>query len=332
MHWACWFVFAGLAAAQAWDPQVSNSKASLRGLSAVDAKVAWASGSGGTFLHTSDGGATWQAGQVPDAGTLDFRGIRAIDARTVYLLSSGPGDKSQIYKTRDGGATWKRQFTNPDTKGFLDAIAFWDARHGMVLGDPVDGAFSIFTTDDGGENWTRKTGPAAVANEGAFAASNTCLTVRGKQEAWFGSGGVGGARVFHTKDGGRTWTISASGIRNDSASAGIFSVAFMNGKTGIAVGGDYAKDKEDRLNAARSDSAGATWGAATGPKGFRSAVAYVPKRKLWIAAGTSGSDVSTDGGKTWKTFDTGSFNAISFTTDGTGWAAGAGGRIARFRK
>src|SRR6185369_1558777 len=140
--------------------------------------------------------------QVPNAQALDFRGIKAVDAQTVFLMSSGPGDKSQIFKTADGGATWTHQFTNPDAKGFFDTIAFWDARHGVVLGDPVDGAFSIFTTDDGGAHWIRKPGPKAVANEGAFAASNTCITVRGRQEAWFGSGGIGGARIFHTKDGG----------------------------------------------------------------------------------------------------------------------------------
>jgi photosystem II stability/assembly factor-like uncharacterized protein len=90
--------------AQTWAPQTSNTRASLRGVSAVDSRTVWASGSGGTYLATTDGGVTWRAGKVPDAETLDFRGIRAMDARTVYLLSSGPGDKSRIYKTRDSGA------------------------------------------------------------------------------------------------------------------------------------------------------------------------------------------------------------------------------------
>ena len=63
----------------------------------------WASGSGGTWLVTIDGGVTWRAAKVAGAEALDFRGIRAIDARTVYLMSAGSGDKSRIYKTTDAG-------------------------------------------------------------------------------------------------------------------------------------------------------------------------------------------------------------------------------------
>lgn len=326
------FLLTTVACAQSWVSQTSGSAASLRGVSAVDAKVVWASGSGGAYLQTADGGATWTAARVPGAEALDFRGVRAIDARTVYLVSSGSGDKARIYKTSDGGAHWTLQFTNPDAKGFFDAIAFWDASHGIVLGDPVDDQFAIWTTSDGGVHWQRRHTPPAVANEGAFAASNSCLFVMGKQEAWFGTGGPSGARVFHSKDRGRSWTVAATPIRNDVASAGIFSLAFSDARHGIAVGGDYAKDQEDRQNIALTEDGGRTWTAPAGPvpKGFRSAVAYVRERKMWLATGTSGSDVSTDSGKTWKPFDSGSCHAMSFA-GGAGWAVGARGRIAVFR-
>src|ERR1051326_330110 len=51
-------LLAALAYAQSWIPQTSNSTASLRGVSAVDRNVVWASGTGGTYLHTTDGGVT----------------------------------------------------------------------------------------------------------------------------------------------------------------------------------------------------------------------------------------------------------------------------------
>ena len=177
--------------AQSWIPQASNTRASLRGVSVVDAATVWASGSAGTYLVTGNGGATWRAGKVPGAESLDFRGIRAIDARTVYLMSAGSGDKSRIYKTTDAGEHWALQFTNPDAKGFFDAIAFWDAGHGIVVGDQLDGRAEIRTTDDGGAHWERRDPPAGLPNEGAFAASNTCLTLLGDNEAWFGTGGPG---------------------------------------------------------------------------------------------------------------------------------------------
>ena len=327
------FLFTAALCAQTWVPGISNTSASLRGVSAVDARTVWASGSGGTWLVTKDGGVTWRAAKVAGAEALDFRGIHAIDAHTVYLMSAGPGDKSRIYKTSDAGEHWTLQLTNQDPKGFFDAIAFWDVQHGIVVGDPLEGRAEVLTTDDGGASWQRRNPPGALPGEGSFAASNSCLTLFGERDVWFATGGPGAARVFHSNDRGHTWTVSTTPMRNDGASAGIFSLAFANARQGIAVGGDYSKDKEDRQNIALTNDGGGTWTAPQGasPKGFRSAVAWLPRSKIWIVTGTSGSDVSSDGGKTWKLFDDGAYNAMSFVPTGEGWAVGPQGRVARFQ-
>ena len=318
--------------AQTWINHDSGVTASLRGVSAVNDRVVWASGSGGTYLTTTDGGVTWRAATVPGAETLDFRGVHALDARTAYLLASGPGEKSRIYKTTDSGVHWTLQFTNPDAKGFFDAIAFWDARHGIVLGDPVDGEFVIFTTSDGGAHWLRQHALPAIPNEGAFAASNTCLIVRGPRKAWFATGGPGGARVFHSEGSGQSWTVARTPVRNDAATSGIFSLAFSDARHGIAVGGDYMKPAEMEHNIAVTSDGGRTWTELEGahPNGYRSAIAFVPDKKMWVAAGTTGSDVSYDDGRTWKLFDTGAFNALSFSSSRTGWAVGPNGRLGSY--
>jgi photosystem II stability/assembly factor-like uncharacterized protein len=319
-----------LVAAQTWTLQTSGVTASFRGVAAVSRQVAWASGTGGTWLRTEDGGVHWTAGRVPGAETLDFRDLHAVDAHTAYLMSIGSGPQSRIYKTTDAGVTWKLLFTNPEAAGFFDAVAFWDATHGIVLGDAVEGHMTVFTTEDGGEHWTHRQTPTAVEGEGAFAASGTCLIVRGTAEAWFGTGGKGAARVFHSSDGGRSWTVVATPIRNDSANAGIFSLDFADDLHGIAVGGDYNKPGDASHNIALTSDGGRTWveSARTPPAGFRSAVVYLSDARLWIATGTSGSDVSTDGGQTWRTFDTGNFNALAFAARDAGWAVGPRGRIA----
>src|SRR5262249_34796425 len=120
-----------LCAAQSWQPQQSGTTASLRGVSALNANVVWASGSKGTFRKTTDGGATWQAATMPGAADLDFRDVEVIDERTVYLLSAGNGPQSRIYKTTNAGESWSLLYTNPDPVGFWDCMSFWDASHGI---------------------------------------------------------------------------------------------------------------------------------------------------------------------------------------------------------
>src|SRR5215471_638849 len=122
-----------------WRPQKSNTDASLLGLSIVNDNVVWVSGTGGTFVRTTDGGETWQPGTVAGAEKLDFRGVYAINGETAYLLSIGNGNESRIYKTRDSGENWLLEYTEQNPKAFLDCMAFWDATHGIVVGDPVDG-------------------------------------------------------------------------------------------------------------------------------------------------------------------------------------------------
>ena len=321
-----------------WVLQESGTKARLRGLSVVGPEVAWASGAKGTVILTIDGGKTWRPRPVPGATGLDLRDVQAIDSRTAYLLSIGEGEKSRIYKTTDGGGAWALQHTNHDPKGFLDAIAFWDADHGIVLGDPVDGRYTILTTDDGGKSWTKVGAegmPPALPNEGAFAASGTCLVTFGERHVWFGTGGAKAARVFRSQDRGRTWTVHETPVRADSPTSGIFSLAFRDPDHGVVVGGSYDQpDRKGRVAATTGDG-GKTWRLVEGlePGGFRSAVAFVPRSDSneLIAVGPSGSDASKDDGRSWQALGSMGFHAVGFSGPDAGWAVGEDGRVAKFK-
>ena len=250
-------------AAARWEKQASGTNVRLRGVSAVSAKVAWAGGQGGTYTRTTDGGVTWRAGMVSGAETLDFRDVDAFDANTAYLLAIGEGDKSRIYKTTDGGANWTMQFKNDNPAAFFDAMAFWDRDHGVAMSDPVAGRFLIITTGDGGRTWTPTPArgmPPALEGEGGFAASGTCITVHGTNSIWFGTGGPNGARVFRSRNRGRTWQVEATPLASGKA-AGVFSLMFWNSRSGIAVGGDYTKEREAAGNVAITDDGGRTWKA-----------------------------------------------------------------------
>ena len=131
---------ATLAAQPKWTPHVTGVTARLRGISAVTHRVAWASGSGGTVLRTTNGGDTWDVKHVPGAELLDFRDIDAFSADAASILSIGNGELSRIYKTTDGGKHWTLQFANKDPRVFLDAMAFWSEDRGIAFADSVDGA------------------------------------------------------------------------------------------------------------------------------------------------------------------------------------------------
>jgi photosystem II stability/assembly factor-like uncharacterized protein len=322
-----------------WVAQTSGTTARLRGLCVVSPKVVWASGTLGTVVRTVDGGITWQDRSVPGASRLDFRDVHAVSDRIAYVLSIGAGELSRIYKTVDGGASWEPRFVNRDPRGFLDALAFWDADRGIVLGDPVDGHFTILTTEDGGSTWSRlpiERMPAALPGEGAFAASGTCLVVQGDRDAWFATGGASVARVFRSSDRGLTWTVHKTPIRAGNASSGIFSLSFRDSDHGVAVGGDYQRPDQPGSFLARTEDGGRTWTVPDGvcPAGYRSAVAYVAGTEppALVTVGPTGSDLSTDDGKTWRTLGKPGFHAVGFAgREAAGWAVGENGLIARWQ-
>src|SRR5882672_5856859 len=333
-------LFALPAEAQWWEVQTSGLDTNLRGVSAANAPdtkgarmpMVWASGSNGVILRSTDLGNTWKRLHVSGGDALDFRGIVAFNAATAYVMSSGEGEKSRIYKTTDGGETWTLQYAGNRKEIFLDSIACLSETHCFALSDPLDGKFLLLTTTDG-EHWNPLPSgdmPAALPGEGAFAASNTCLLLS-REEIFFGTGGPA-ARVFHSVNSGHTWTVSETPIAHGNASSGIFSIAQRNGKEIVVVGGDYQNPVRASAVAAYSLDGGKTWQLSEQqPGGYRSAVACLD-HALCVALGPNGEDVSISkvSAAGWKSTDSLNLNAVAILDMKNGWAVGPNGTIARY--
>jgi photosystem II stability/assembly factor-like uncharacterized protein len=317
-----------------WAVQDSGVDSNLRGVcvvaesSAAETVAIWASGSRGAVVRSTDSGKTWKRLRIREAESLDFRGVQAFNANTAYVMSSGEGPKSRIYKTTDGGQSWKLQYQGGQKSFFLDALICADQKQCAALSDPVDGKFVLLTNVDG-EHWAElslENMPAALPKEGAFAASNSSLCLDGKN-IYFGTGGPA-ARLFASHDLGRTWIVAETPIASGNASSGIFSIS-CDERTIVAVGGDYQDPARAYKNAAVSRDGGKTWELATQlPGGYRSAMGKY--NGGYVAVGPTGAEMSVDGLR-WNPIGRVNFNAYTFPFPGSvGWAVGPHGTVARF--
>lgn len=314
--------------------QEAPTRASLRGVSVASPDVCWASGSGGTFLRTIDGGQTWAAGVVPGAEDLDFRDVEALDANRALLLTAGsPG---QVWSTVDGGLTWERRMNLEDEAVFLDAMDF-EGDHGLAWGDPLNGPFLTLETTDAGETWSPIGDrlPKPAEGEAGFAASGTCVSIRGGR-ILIGTGGSQ-SRLLLSEDAGVTWTERPSPLQQGEPSQGTFSVCILDDRRAIAVGGNYSTPEISIGTAAYSQDGGHTWQSSTGQSGYRSCVAKVPiGRPRWaFSISKIGASLSTDGGASWRELNLDGHYAVDFARTtwlggrAVGYAVGAGGKVMR---
>lgn len=332
-----------------WRFMQIDTTSSLVGVSVVNRQVVWASGSldvivdepssPGVVLRTVDGGESWQDVTPPGGEELDFQDIEAFDRNHALALAVGVGEASKIYRTADGGTTWELAFQNEEPEAFYDGIAFFDHRRGLALSDPVQGKFVILATVDGGHTWQVAAGtgmPPAMSDEAARA-TGTCLVARGPDDAWFGTWPQGPSRVFHTRDGGDTWSTAITpipgqipGVDLRRGPFGIASLAFRDAQHGVALGGSDPFTDAPSVVAVTADG-GTTWSPVGSPAGFRFNMASVPTNAgdTLVAVGRSGSDFSTDGGHTWHLLDGIDLRGVNSKPHVACWAVGKNGTAAK---
>lgn len=308
--------FIGFGQTYELSPQSSGTNTSLRGMSIVSDQVAWVSGSNGYIGRTTDGGQNWEWIRPAGYEKLDFRDIEAFSADKAVAVNAGA--PAYILLTNDGGKTWKETYKNTDTAAFLDGMDFWNDQRGLVFGDPIKSKMLLLRTLDGGQNWNDISDNLQAkmgVGEAAFAASGTTIRTMGNGKVWIATGGAV-SNIYFSSNFGSTWQIFECPILTGQPSTGPFSMAFLNEEKGVVVGGDYQKDKENTNNILLTENGGRNWTKPEKPvDGYRSGVIYV-NDKVLIATGSSGTDVSHDGGRNWYNISGISFNVIQKSKKG----------------
>lgn len=308
--------FLGICQTYNLTPLSANVNTSLRGMSIISDDIAWVSGSNGHVGKTADGGKTWEWFKPAGYEKLDFRDIEAFDAQRALIVNAG--SPAYVLLTKDGGKTWMETYRNIDSAIFLDGMAFWNKSEGIIFGDPIKNSMQLLSTADGGASWQDISGnlkQQMAIGEAGFAASGTTITTMPQGKVWIATGGPV-SNIYYSGNYGRSWKVYKCPIWQGENSTGPFSMAFYDSNKGVVVGGNYLKDQENPNNVLLTTNGGKTWKKPLKPvDGYRSGVIYVHSNLL-IATGSSGTDVSKDGGLAWYNISELNFNVIQKSKTG----------------
>ncbi len=257
----------------------------------------------------------------------EFRAVAHTSTDFFMLSVANP---ALLYKTGDNGKM-DLVYMEEGEGVFYDAMKFWNDNEGMAIGDTVDGCLSIIVTRDGGKTWNKilcDSLPAGIAGEGAFAASNTNIEIKG-DAAWIATTS---GRIYFSDNKGVTWNTMQTPIINDKETQGIYSINFYDESIGYGIGGDFTEAEANKANKIITKDGGNIWETiADGiSPGYKSCVQFIPNSggEDLIAIGFTGIDYSNDGGSSWNLLSEEGFYTLRFLNDSVAYAAGKN-RIAK---
>jgi len=260
--------------------QLASKSMMLTAARAGDRLVA--AGERGIVIYSDDHGATWKQAAVPVSVTLTS--LFFVSRDTGWLA----GHDGVILVTTDAGASWHKQFDGRAANAAVlkDLQARVDSARSVA--DKADAA-SREAASVALEAWTASLDDAKAGAE--FGPSRPLLGL------WFNNATEGLAvgafgQVFHTADGGKSWTSRGGRIGNPDG-------YHYNAITALGDGSLMIAGEAGKLR--RSRDRGETWETLdTGYVGHLYGVLDLPNSTL-LTFGFAGNALrSDDGGKTWK--------------------------------
>ncbi len=294
---------------------------SIRALEIMDYSVAFA-GSNGIYGQVNlDTDIVKTNTQLYDTIIPQYRAVAHTNSHFFMLSVASP---ALLYKTGDEGSM-ELVYREEGDGVFYDAMKFWNDQEGIAVGDSMNGCLSIIITRDGGDTWEKLACtnlPKATEGEGAFAASNTNIEIKGNN-TWIATTS---SRIYFSADKGLSWEIFNTPVIQKGAAEGIYSIDFYNENLGVVIGGDYTAPEKKHANKAITLDGGKTWQLIANEMspGYKSCIQFVPHSggQDMVAIGLTGISYSNNKGASWKTLSDESFYTLQFINDSIAYAAG----------
>ncbi len=209
---------------------------------------------------TSDGGLNWRLVSTRSAPLHGWCFPVSITFATVDLgwLVPGCGESNAfLLVTRDGGLTWHASRPQPSTTpdGVFDAPIFFSPTAGMVMFHAPQQI--LLATSDGGLTWTPRSLPESHPMSVSFADAMRGWAIGTPVKVLPDAVNPrADAPLYRTSDGGLSWVVVPTDLRQRTQSYLVGSVDFVDQKSGFASAYDMSGTK---LMWLKTSDGGRTW-------------------------------------------------------------------------
>lgn len=290
-----------------------------------DPETYFAGGLGGLW-RSKDGGVTWSP--VFDGKPVTSIGAIAVatsDHRVIYVGTGEPNIRNDIafgdgvWRSKDGGATWTHVGLDATSQIAQIAVDPHDANtlYVAAVGDPFSPGTSrgIYKSTDGGAHWQHvlALGPRTGASSVVISPSDSRNVFAGtwtvQRQPWMLTSGGADDGLYHSSDGGTHWKRVAGN-------------GFPPGLTG-RIGVAFAPSDPRIVYAVIESKSGVFWRSKDGGSHWQrmsdrhvldqrpyyfSQFTVDPKRPNHVFFMSIVPSVSTNGGKTIQTMNTGGYD------------------------